>query len=58
MIAESNIPRLLGEEVLRERGGSLSSKDLFTAMKMAGRSERDAAIASARRALDETRRQG
>lgn len=47
---------LWAEEVLAERGGSLSSSELFRVLLMAGYPEKEAAVQAARRALDETRK--
>ncbi len=55
---EENIPRLHAEEVLRDRSGSLSADSLYVMMLRAGRTQTEAALAAARRALDESRRRG
>lgn len=57
-VHEENIPRLHAEEVLRDRGGSLTSDALYRVMLLAGHPQQDAALAAARRALDESRRRG
>ena len=52
---EKNITRLRAEEVLFERAGSLSARELYTAMIAAGHPKKEAAIASARRANEEAK---
>lgn len=52
------LPRTHAAEVLRDRGGSLSSEQLHRLMLLAGADKLEAAKAAARRALDETRRRG
>jgi hypothetical protein len=48
---EGNIPHVYAEELLRERGGSLSPQELYAALVLAFGDARKAAVAAARREL-------
>jgi hypothetical protein len=52
---EANIPRLLAEELLRERGGSLDPEQLYAALVLTGTDRRRADLERSRRALERMR---